>query len=560
MSPNELMEPGRGGFGDEDMFDLGAFLQLFTGAVKHNKALILITCALTLFATTVYVVLWPADYQVKAHIMSEQDMDPARDQFYSNWEVFRKFNAKDELQLFTSGPVLGKVIVARKLTYPQVYHSFLDQLSWLWDQSWPGRGYKAVKNWIDPDPYATPETNKLKQAGRTLDGLKSGLDIKSDEDSYVATITADGPTPAIADITNDVINAYLAYRKKLFSKEAETAYHVLDQQVADARREVDSIAAKRDAFAKAHGLYVKFQKDAQDVNQLTNVEMNAAQLRSQIASIQASLRENTAQLKNEPPDVVLSSEQEVNPLRQSAQQHLLDLQSSLIAVRTRYREDSPEVTDIKAQIAKVQELIATEPEYIDQSVTKGVNPNHQNLLQTREQLEASLRGAQASLASTEQTDESMKSRLASLPVVMDQSADLDRDYDASAEKLKELLLRRNEAQVSAAAAFNAPQSVRVIDYARLPTSKHWPKLKYLYPGALLVGLLLGAIVAVLRTMTAGRLQHSDVMSGRIGTRVFATVDIGSSVPALTLGSGRAGQALFLTPGQDDDDRSNDPDV
>jgi uncharacterized protein involved in exopolysaccharide biosynthesis len=290
---------------------------------------------------------------------------------------------------------------------------------------------------------------------------------------------------------------------------------------------------------------VKFQKQAQDVSQLTNVETHASEIRAQVASLQASLQEVERQLNSESPNVVLSSVRQLNSVRENAKLHRLDLQSSLIDLRQRYRDDSPEVRNAEAELEKVEALIASEPEYVEHSVTEGVNSNYQNLIESRDQLRSSLKGAQAQLAATEETAGDMENRLASLPSVMEQSTNLDRAYEVASDKYKQLLLRRNEAQVSAAASAAAPQSVRVIDYARPPTSKHWPKLKYLYPGALLVGLALGIVAALLRTLTAGRLQRSHLERGRLGAPVLGTIYVGDRVPALSLANGYGHQLQAL---------------
>lgn len=520
----------RDAYAEADMFDLSGFVTLFTGAIRHHRRLILVTCALTLLAAIVYAVVWPPVYRVQAQLMAERELDPARDVFYANWQVFRKADTRDEVVLFTSGPVLREVIERNDLTYDDVYHPFLSHAGYLARQSWVGRAYRSVKNWIFPDP--DPVTPEEEDRGRTLDGLTAGVSIAGEQDSNVATVTVKGPSPRVAEIANSIIDTYLEYRTEQFKSEAQTAFDVLSEEAESARAELDEIVARREAFAKEHGLLVEFQKETQDIGALTQVESRAADLQSQISSLRASLDEVEAQLREEDPETVLSSVRELNPVREDAKLRYLDVQTRLINLRSRYREDSPEVQDAVAELEQLQAVIDSEPEHIDRSVTAGINSNYQQLTQSRDKLSSDLEGVQAALESTEQTASEMRSRLSTLPTVMETATALNREYGVASEKYQRLLLRRMEAQVSATSTDAAPASVRVVDYASVPTGKYWPRMKFLLPGALLFGLTLGTLAAVLRSLTAGRLLRSHMHQGRVGAPVFATIALGDRAPKL----------------------------
>ena len=517
---------------ESDMFDFGGFLQVFSGAVRHHKFLILFTCLLTLAAVTWYVYVWPPIYRVEAQLAAERDLDPSRDTFYANWQVFRKEEARDEIVLFTAGPVLREVIAKNHLTYDDVYHPFLSHAGYLWEKSWLGRQYTALKDRLMPDP--NPPNSDQKELGRIMDDLKAGIYIAGEGDTHIATLTVKGPSPRVVDIANSLIDSYLAYRLRRHGEEARTAYDVLTEEAERARVELAEVRDRREAFAQENGLLVEFQKETQDVKELTDIETGISNHRSKISALQASLKEVEAQLLNEPPEKVLSSIKELNAIRENAKLRRLELQASLIGLRDRYREDSPEVQEVLVNLAKLEALIAQEPEQIDRSVTKGINAVHQQLTASRDQLVSELQGARSALATMEQTASQMRQRLTVLPALIASAIDLNREYDIAKEKYQRLLFRRMEAQVSATSVEAAPASVRVVDYAVPPTSKYWPRLKYLYPGALLSGLVLGMIAAVIRSLTAGRLLRSHMDRGRIASPVYATIALGGRAPSLTV--------------------------
>jgi uncharacterized protein involved in exopolysaccharide biosynthesis len=515
---------------DADLFDFGSLLRVVQGAVIHHRWIVLGTCALMLFAATVYVVVWPPVYRAEAQIVAERDLDPSRDVFYANWQVFRKADARDEVVLFTSGPVLREVIERNDLTYAQVHHSFFSHASYLWQESWLGGRYSALKDWISPNPNAP--TEEQKDRGRTLGGLQSAIQIKTEQDSHIANVIVRGPNAQVADLANSVIDTYLEYRASQFTEEARTAFEVLSAEVDRAQGELDDVVARREAFAAENGLLVEIQKQLQDVQELSLVEKNVANLEAQISALGASITEVESQLRAEPPEKVLASVRELNPVRENAKLRRLTVQTQLIGLRSRYREDSPEVRDALSEIEKLDALIASEPEQIDRSVTAGVNENYATLTASRNQLRSQLEGARASLGATQRTESGLRDRLEMVPPVLEAKKNLDREYGVASAKLERLQLRRMEADVSLSATGAAPASVRVVDYATPPMSKAWPKLKYFYPAALIFGLGLGVVAAVLRSLTAGRFLRSHLDRGRIAGPIYATIALRNGSPRL----------------------------
>ena len=120
------------GHADADTFDIRASLRSISDAAANNRMLVLLTCLFTVGLTALYIQVWPATYTVEAKIMSEPDYDYQRDTFYTGWYIFRKDEARTELELVASGPVLAEVVTQESLTYDDVYHPFLAQVSLFW--------------------------------------------------------------------------------------------------------------------------------------------------------------------------------------------------------------------------------------------------------------------------------------------------------------------------------------------------------------------------------------------------------------------------------------------
>ena len=520
-----------------DNFDVMGSLRRVATAVRLHRFLVIATTAATLALTILYVVVWPPIYQAEAVIMAERETDVARDSFYNTWSFFRKDDARTEIELLKSGGVLKKVIEIEKLTYNDVYHPVMSQLSYMWEKSWPGRGYKELKAMIfgvDEDDAAT--TPAEKDFGRTITDMAAGISVETLGEANVARVHVKGPSRRVAQIANTLLDVYLVRRTDSHVAEAQRSFDVLTHEIARAGEELRQISERRVAFLQRNGLTFDLQSETQEVKALTDIEINITAQRVKNASLQASLAQVEKDLVTEPAMRKLSSVSELSSVRESSKQKRLDLEIALIATRIRYREDSPEVKEVLESIAKLDTLIAGSSERVDRGVTEGLNVVRQQLVSTRNTLLAELEGGRASLTAMQESSQRLRSRLARVPQLQDNLRTLDRLYATAHEKFQALLQKRAQVDVALSSTKAGMPSLRVVDYARPPSSKWWPRLKFLYPGALLVGLILGVFAALLANLLSGRVIREHVVRGRGGVAHYGTINVTTSTrPLLALG-------------------------
>lgn len=492
---------------DADTFDIINSLRMLGEAARYHRLLVLATAAVTLALAVVYAYVWPPVYTAEALIMVENDADTARDAFYSTWNVFRKDSARTEIELMMSGTVLNQVIEQEKLTYDDVYHPFLSHLSYLWEKSWPGRGYKAAKAWVFGPEEGEELDAATKDRGRTLADMRAGLQVLPIGESMVGKVLLKGPSRRVADITNTWLKVYAKVRGERHRGEARLAFDSLTAEVEKARTELADVSVRRVDFLNRNALVFDLQKESQEVKTVSELETSAIGLRQKIAGLEATLAEVDRAMQRNAPNVRLQTVTEPNTLRENAAMRRLELQSSLIMMQNRYRPDSPEVLELRDNIAKFDALIASSPERVERGSTEGLNSVHQQLVLNRNTLRADLEGTRASLAAMEQSAERLRKSLSRVPALQDELRVLDRLYGAGAEKFQALLNKRAQVEVSLATATAATPSLRVVDYAVAPSSRSWPRAKLLYPAALAVGLLLGLIAAQIKRLAGGRVRR-----------------------------------------------------
>ena len=92
------------------------------------------------------------------------------------------------------------------------------------------------------------------------------------------------------------------------------------------------------------------------------------------------------------------------------------------------------------------------------------------------------------------------------------------------QRYKLLRDRAMMAEVSKASVVAAPSSVRVIDYASPPMRQSWPKMLYLLPGALALGLFLGFAMALLAELFSN-VVNRDRLASRPEYPVYAVINL-----------------------------------
>ena len=475
-------------------------------ATRLHSRLVLATVIATVALVAIYQAVFPPIYEAEATIMGERDVDLSRDSFYTGWNVFRKDDQRTELELMISGPVLAEVAIKLKLGYDDVYHPFFSHLSWIWESSWLGRNYREAKEWVFPPEPGAPKASDL-MLGRTVVDMRAGISLTPVHEAIVGRLSVRGPNRRVAEIANAIVDVYAQQRTARYAKEAQTALDVLNPEVERAAKELHAIEARRVAFAAEHGLTFDLQRENQEVKALTEMDQNLSTARVKIASLEAGLVELTRQLASEPKSKRAATVYELDGVRESLRAKRLDLQTTLIALRNRYREDSPEVVEQVANLAKLDALLASGPEKIEKATTDTLNSMQQNMEATANGLRAELASARASVSRMEQATATLRARLTTVPDLQAQLRNFDRELLLANDKYTQLATKRSQATVSAVTTKAAIPSIRIVEYASPPSEKSWPKPRLLYPAALIVGLLLGAAAAQIRRFAAGRVRR-----------------------------------------------------
>jgi uncharacterized protein involved in exopolysaccharide biosynthesis len=493
-------------------------------ACVGHKLLIVATSLFTVVIVAAYIILWPPTYSAQVQLVAESDKDMAREGFYQTWAVFRKDALSDEVQLFTSAPVLGQVVRRLGLTYDDVYHPFLSHAVYLWTQSPPGRLYRKVKDWIWPKKHGPydPTPEQVDRA-RTLADFKSGVQLEAISGTNVGNLVVRGPSPRVAEMANSIVRVYFDQRRRRHVQEANDAYQALDDELRKASDELRRLEERMAAYYADNQLLLTFEKDKLDVTQWTALKASIVDLKSAIASQENSLREIEAQIAHEEKLVVSARVTAPNPIAQSLTDKLTQLRVSLRQTLMHFRPDAPEVRDLQRQIEILGDQIARLPATTVQQRTTVVNDTYENLRRRKAALDAELAGEKAALRVKQDAADAAQATLTGIPEKMKVTHQLDREHQALEKKYSVLQEKLMIAAVSRATAASAPTSIRVVEPAEPPNDAAWPRTKLLFGLAIVVGSVAGVVLALLIDLVHGRVTRYALVGPGRALPIYAIV-------------------------------------
>ena len=422
---------------------------------------------------------------------------------------------------FRSSTVLTQVINQLNLLYDDVYHSFFSYATHLWVESWPGKNWRRLKEWVFPrkrGPYdPTPEQVEF---AKTLTEFKSGVGVDSVSDTDVGRLVVRGPSARVAEMANTVVQVYLKLRIDRQREEAETAYNALLAEVDKAKADLDAIEARIQKYNTDNHILLSMEKDKLDVTQWTVLRGAIADLQASIASNTDTLAQIEAQLAVEQKNVVSARLMKASSIHQTLNDKLAQLNLAEKQMLIHYRPDAPEVKELDQQIAVVKGQLAREPSEEVAQTTIMLSDGYEGLRKKKAQLEADLAGQRAALAAKQADEARLRASVSEIPRKMEVSHDLERERQMSEKRYVLLNDKLMEAGVSRAMAASAPATIKIVELAVAPDEPVWPRAKLLLAGAAAIGLLGGMGLALLVDLLSGRVDRYRLAS-EAGVQLYA---------------------------------------
>lgn len=339
---------------------------------------------------------------------------------------------------------------------------------------------------------------------RALANLRRKFSVRrADKVFVVDVVVTTKDSEKSAKLANAIAEAYLADQADARSKAATEASDALTARLDEQRKRVEKAenAVERyraeNNLVASSGRLISDQQLGEISNQLSAAQARTAALKSQVEQIAqqrrgGSLAGNSTEAIQSPVIAKLR-EQEATLVQREA-----DLQSQL-------GPRHPSIGAAQSQLVNIRRMIATEITRVEQSVRTDYERAQGNEKLLAGKLEALTRQTQGA------DQASVRLR------------DLQRDLDAARTVYANFLLRSQETREQANLDTT---NARIISRAQPPQQASWPPTLPLVAAAGMLGLGLGAGIALIREYAAPHLISRSQAEALVGAPVIAVLRTG----------------------------------
>ena len=360
---------------------------------------------------------------------------------------------------------------------------------------------------------ASPEEKrKLMAAGR--DAVARNMKIETAPDNSIIRLSYSNGDPEVAEkVLNTLLEEYLIYRRSLLIGTSDNGLE----------RQRDLFAAK---LAENDAAYQAFlsgndigdftaqkaaltQLQAQAETQKYATEAQLQDRRGRLASVQAELART-------PTDMVLYRDSDM-----SASSKLAQLKLDREGLLSRYRPDAQPVRDIEAQIAQLEQGVASGRTNVDGARRSGPNPIWQTLQSTRNDLAAEVAALQQSQIAYAQQVEDVNQRLLRLSSLEPTFNQLSRDRDVLSSNVKDFTVKEMQDQAQRQMSAEGSDNIRIVQRAVAPSTGKSLK-KPIIVLAFLFAAFTAACAGLVRMLLRPGLQTPASAARTLGLPVLAT--------------------------------------
>jgi len=343
---------------------------------------------------------------------------------------------------------------------------------------------------------------------------------------FFVTFTASDAETA-QKVAHDIASLFLSQSYKAQEEAAHGATEFLQQQVDDAKRDLDEHDAKVAAFQQKN-IGTLPNEQTQNGTMLTSLNTQLANETQELARLeqgkdlqQSELAQMLQQQQQNGTPGVVQTSSGVPVLQGDAAElaKLQSLESQLIGHG--YTSDFPDVVTVRRQISDLKEKMAKAPAQQQASsstggVTAAPRPTDSlPIIQLRAQIRSVdivIQAKRKEVAATQAAMSRYQALIAASPLVEEQFKDINRDYETAQKNYDELLVKLKHAQTAAdLGRAQQGEQFTLTDDANLPEDPTFPNRQLFAGGGAFLGLMIGlALTAFLEYKDTALRTEQDV--------------------------------------------------
>lgn len=349
--------------------------------------------------------------------------------------------------------------------------------------------------------------------------LVGSVEATSSPENWVITIGFRSESPTLAaEIANAYADAFVASGSSSTIESNRYALDYLLKQIEETRKRLAEAEQVTNTYARKSGIIVQQSGDDENPTASTLTASNLASINARVANAKAARIEAEQRwraIQNLPAAQL--PEVQSNPVLQGLVSERTEKSAQLADLRQRYNDDFPQIRNLEAQLKVLDAQIERSSADIKATV--------RNQYLVAQAQERALASELAALTGERLVEQDQQVELSVL----------DREAQALRDQLKTLLDRYN--QINSAANVE-PDTITKLDPAVVPGSPYSPNLLTNLGLALVFGVALAGLLAVLRETLDDRIRSLDEVEEKIGLPLLGHTPYVESRDIEALGTNR----------------------
>jgi capsular exopolysaccharide synthesis family protein len=351
----------------------------------------------------------------------------------------------------------------------------------------------------------------------------------------IVRITATSKTPELsADIANGFADSFIERERDLVAGQATAAIGFLSQEMPAAAARERAAESALTSFQRSHQITDVGMQASATISSLTSLDVKAAQLQLDQRQASAQLQSDAVQLAATGVTTPSSQSTAPNPVVESLNTQLAQVQTQLGEARRTYTERHPAVIALEQQQAEIQREIARQPATVVSAASTSINPVYEQLSQQAAGYRSQIAADQAGLTELATQRKVLLGQMRALPDETVQFAALQRNAKEGEAVYSALQQRLSDAMIAKSTAIS---DVTITQRASATDAIANPSRTLLLALGLLLSLLLAAAAIAVLEMLDRRRASENAIRSSFGANVLGVIpDLsrgeGESLPAL----------------------------
>lgn len=360
--------------------------------------------------------------------------------------------------------------------------------------------------------------------GMSPGALQSRVHVIPVHATDVVTVrVTDGDPERAALIANTVTQEFADYYSQLNRSEATSARKFIEDQLSRTKERLAQSEDELLAFKTRNGAVGLSEQVTRMVGRTLDLQtqydqsmMDQRTTQTRLDAIQARLRTQNGQLAQ------LSIQ--TNPIFMKWRDNLTTLESDLASLRQTYTDQHPKVQTLVSRIAAVKKEMNDEAGRIISGQSLGMSPVREQLARDFVLGQVDTEVARSRAAGITQILAKLQAGLNTLPANEVAMARLQRNVRVHEDTYMRLSALYEDALIRERKAGSSGQAaVIVVDPAAVPSTPESSKLPFMATFAALIGVVVGAAIALLAESLDDRVRSAHEAEGAYGVPVLAAI-------------------------------------